>query len=387
MIIEKTEPIEIDPTYVEVDIRIESVNNGKYKGFIQTNKHRPLPFSVSPSEADVQEINTQLQNAIQGIAANTDIDDGYNGSFSELIDMGRYAFVEIFSDHALRKIISNAFGAGTTLTISTDSFFIPWELLYDGPLQAEGELSHFWGMQRIVSRNLLSNDISSYEGLKPPIHHYPPRIGTIIYEGPDLGYDFEKELADFNDLAKKKHIELIPLRALDPKNHFDEVEYFKDFLSENELHVLHFACHAGEGPTRSDSYLLISHDFPIRIKDFKGHECAVKNFPLVILNACLTGTTNPLSAISNWATLFWKHGARGVLATEFEVPDQFAAAFIRQLYSLLLSGEPIGKALLMTRRYFWDFKKNQGNPLGLAYALYSPVSLRIVDREALVANQ
>jgi hypothetical protein len=82
---------------------------------------------------------------------------------------------------------------------------------------------------------------------------------------------------------------------------------------------------------------------------------------------------NPLYT-SNWAALFWERGARGVLATEFRVPDWFAASFIEELYPRFLSGESIGESLLAVRQHFWNQKRN---PLGLAYALYSSPSIRI----------
>ncbi|MBV9231008.1 MAG: CHAT domain-containing protein, partial [Chloroflexi bacterium] len=56
-------------------------------------------------------------------------------------------------------------------------------------------------------------------------------------------------------------------------------------------------------------------------------------------------------------------------------PDQFAATFSEELYQHLLSGEPVGEALLATRNHFWTRYRN---PLGLAYALYSSPSVRIV---------
>ncbi len=123
------------------------------------------------------------------------------------------------------------------------------------------------------------------------------------------------------------------------------------------------------------SYLLVSDEFPITIEEFRGREFDIKHKPFVILNACLTGTISPLYT-SNWAALFWERGARGVLATEFHVPDSFAAVFTEELYEHFLSGEPIGKALLATRHHFW---RAQHNPLGLAYALYSSPSIRIVN--------
>src|SRR6266487_1340073 len=119
MSIEKTSPIDIILTEEEADIRILSVNGGKYQGFIQTRWFDPLPFPVEPSQADVQDINTELQQAIEQISAVTDSESGYHGSFSELAGIGMYAFVMIFADRALREVI-NSLEPGTTITLSSD---------------------------------------------------------------------------------------------------------------------------------------------------------------------------------------------------------------------------------------------------------------------------
>ncbi len=144
-------------------------------------------------------------------------------------------------------------------------------------------------------------------------------------------------------------------------------------MKEEKLQIVHLACHACEMKPLSESYLLVSDGFSITMKDFRIHEFEIKYRPFVILNACLTGTFSPLYT-SNWAHVFRECGARGVLATEFHVPDAFAAAFTEELYSHFLSGIPIGEALLAARHSLWE---KQRNPLGLAYALYSSPMIRI----------
>jgi len=91
--------------------------------------------------------------------------------------------------------------------------------------------------------------------------------------------------------VQKNQIFLHHLRALDADKGFDELEYLKDFLCEKDLQVVHFACHAHEEKLSSKSYLLISNDFPVTIEDFATHEFQLKNYPLVILNACLMSST------------------------------------------------------------------------------------------------
>ena len=144
------------------------------------------------------------------------------------------------------------------------------------------------------------------------------------------------------------------------------------FLGQDSR-LLHFACHAYEEDPLEQSYLFITKDFALSMIDFVVGRYELKHNPFVVLNACLTSVINPLYT-SSWAEKFWERGARGVLATDFQVPDWFAASFSEMLYQHLLSGLPIGESLLAIRRQLWTENRNL---LGLAYALYSSPSIKI----------
>ena len=199
-----------------------------------------------------------------------------------------------------------------------------------------------------------------------------PQVGLVTCN--ELKYVIEKEVPILQNLDQQKQIALSLLHFLDSKNRSTELEEFGHFLAK-ELQILHLACHAYASNPLNFSYLRISDRFDISMQDFYAQEFKMTCNPFVILNACHTGAISPLYT-SNWATLFWKYGARGVLATEFSVPDRFAAVFIALLYKYLLSGVPVGAALRVTRDRFW---KEQRNPLGLAYTLYSPLGVRIAS--------
>jgi CHAT domain-containing protein len=124
---------------------------------------------------------------------------------------------------------------------------------------------------------------------------------------------------------------------------------------------------------------LISDEFSVTLMDIDVYDIRVAGHPLVILNACETGSANPLYT-SYFAGAFLKLGARGVVATECPVPDTFAAAFAKQLYAHLLSGRPLGASLLAARRHFLD---QDHNPAGLLYAMYAPPSIRLAIEEEL----
>lgn len=353
---------------VDIQIRIFS-NGGGYTGEICAERGGWHRFRLGLTPQDVAELNTELQQAIEVVSGHFEMGDAYEDAFSQLILKGNFAFKKIFPQGVARDIISQALKTGVTIQFSSEDFFIPWELLYDGPLGAQANIFYFWGMRHIVSRALIQEarpgDLEA-----PIIRSSRPHVGLIAYN--NLEQVAKREIPALQKLHQSKQIHLLFCHPMNANQRDKELEDFGRFLRKN-MQIAHLACHARKEQQIFQSYLLVSNDFPITIEDFGTREFEIKYRPFVILNACLTGTINPLHT-ANWAAEFWKRGARGVLATEFHVPDAFAAAFTEELYTHFLSGKPIGEALLATRRHFWE---KQSNPLGLAYALYSSPSIRI----------
>ena len=380
MLLEQKLPLPfLDKSLIHVQIRIFS-NGTDYMADINadwSNWHR---FRIGIKARDLEEFNSELQQAIEEVSDSFKKDGKNSGSFAKLAQKGNFVFKRIFSEGAPREIVKKLLEVGATIQISSEEFFIPWELLYDGPLGPETDLAHFWGMKHIISRALIREARPSDLG-SPIIQTACPQVGLIAYN--DLEYVKSEEIPTLQELHNQSRIILSPLRSLDEKQHYNELEYLGNFLSNDQLQIVHLACHAFKKNSLSQSYLLISDEFSISMEEFFVREFDIKQRPLVILNACLTGTMSPLYT-SNWAALFWERGARGVLATEFHVPDWFAAAFIKQLYGHLLAGEPIGESLLATRRYFCN---EQNNSLGLAYALYSSPAVRIVNPNLQKENE
>ncbi|GIL15504.1 MAG: hypothetical protein BroJett039_06770 [Chloroflexota bacterium] len=206
--------------------------------------------------------------------------------------------------------------------------------------------------------------------VSPVLQTALPRVGLATCN--ELSFVVTEEIPALEKLQMEQRIVLERLRVLHAEERAQEIGEFALFLRKR-VDIVHLACHAYQQRPLSRSYLVVEENFEISIQDFTVQEFHIENNPLVILNACRTGTMNPLST-ANWARLFWERGARGVLATEFSVPDSFAARFTPQLYESFLAGANIGESLLHTRRHFWQ---TDGNPLGLAYALYSSPSIRI----------
>jgi hypothetical protein len=329
-----------------------------------------IPMRLKSS--DVKNLNTNLQKAVQEVASSFGKGISYKTALDKLALLGNYAFKSIFSDpssqHAIRSVLSE----GNIIQIASKDFFVPWDLLYDGPLDQRANIQYYWGMSHIISRRIIQGHCEG--AFKSPfIATRRPKVGLITCD--QLPSVVEQEMPALKAFHRKRRIQLLSLRPLSLAQRNSELAEFGRFLSQ-EIHVLHFACHAYEQNPIEQSYLFINQNFPVSFIDFVVGAYTLEYSPFVILNACLTGVINPLYT-SSWAEKLWAHGARGVLATDFLVPDKFGADFSKAFYDSILSGRTVGETLLSVRREFWN---EQCNPLGLAYALYSSPSIKITTK-------
>jgi hypothetical protein len=366
---------------VAVQLRIQPLG-GIYRAYLQIDGGIWQRFDIDLQPHDIQEINSDLQQAIERLAATLinssypsgESSDDQHEAIIELAKKGNSTFKRIFNVGAPRDLMKSVLKPGATIQITAEaeSFLLPWELLYDGAI-VPPDVTSFWGMRYIISRAIV-RDILPSDKTSSIIRTVCPGVGLVTYDG--LEYVIKQEIPAFRKWQDEQRIHLMILPPLFEKDREDGLRRLDKFLDEG-IHILHAACHAVTGKSSSDSYLLISNEFRISVQDFHVYDLVIHNHPFVILNACLTGTRNSLYT-SNWASLLWKRGARGVLATELHVPDWFAATFIEELYTHFLAGKPIGQALLSTRNYFGN---EHNNLLGLGYALYSSPAVRIVRSE------
>lgn len=359
----------LDISDIRVSITIHSSINTPYIAEIESDVE-PASFPIHLKPHDVKSLNTSLQKAIQQVAATFGTGAAYESALSELAKAGNYAFRQIFPDPSAQKFIHDALTAGSIIRIRSDDFLIPWELLYSKPTGAKDSIENYWGMNHVIWRVILPN--KPHRHVPPVFRESRPRVGLIAFD--QLPYVSKQEIPALQRLDSGKAIELMPLPTL-VKAQRGSLKQLARFLSQ-DLHILHVACHAYEQDPIEESYLFVTRDFPISMIDVVVNNFELRNRPFVILNACLTGTMNPLYT-SFWAERFWNMGARGVLATDFQIPDWFAADFSAALYQHLLAGESIGESLLAMRRHFWNYG-GQHNLMGLAYALYASPSIQFL---------
>ncbi|GAC1457788.1 MAG: hypothetical protein PVSMB2_13180 [Ktedonobacteraceae bacterium] len=357
----------LDISSIRSSITIFSTSS-EYIAYVATEMGA-FPLTIPLKPHDVKNLNSLLQTAIQKVASSIGKDSTYEETLAELIYWGKYAFQRLFPTPYAQDIIHDAVSRGSIVQIVSKDFFIPWEMIYDAPKGVQDDVENFWGMSRIISR-LIIQEHRSGSHTSPILPSLRPRVGLITSDR--LPFVQQQEVPALMKLHKNKNIQVKSLQELSTTQRMTALAKLQQFLGQ-ELDILHFACHAYEQDPIEKSYLFVTKDFAVSMSDFVVSQYELTHHPFVILNACLSGVVNPLYT-SSWAEKLWEHGARGVLATDFQVPDWFGASFSEVLYKYLLSGLWIGGTLVNARRYFW---KEHHNPLGLAYALYSSPSIQI----------
>jgi len=362
-----------DDFAVQAQIRIQPAGR-EYVAYIQTQGtwHR---VRVGLQPHDAERLRTGLQQALMEVSACFDDATGgtdsaaYARALSDLAHKSNAALQGIFGEDMLRGIMSEALQPEAVVQVTSEDFFMPWDLLYDGPLGDHVDISGFWGMRYIISRAVVQPHRPG-DLLSPLITSPRPRVGLVASDY--LSHVVTREIPALNRLRRQKRIYLSSLGPLASDQRDQGLDQIARFWRRN-LQIVHLACEMRERGSSSQPCLRVSEDFDIVAEDFRTGGFDLKHHPFAILNARFAGAVNSLWA-ADWAAVFWQHGARGILTAEFLVPDGFAAAFAETFYEHLLSGEPVGKALLASRHDLWA---EQGNPLGLGYALYSSPSIRI----------
>ncbi len=255
---------------VNVQIRIQQYGRA-YQAYIQTDYSDWYSFSIQLTPEDIKELNAELQRAIEQVSGYFEADNADAAerveALSRLAQKGNFAFKKIFAKGTPRDVVHEALERDAVIQVTSEDFFIPWELLYDGPLGAQVEATRFWGMQYIISRTLIRE--ARPGDFAPSLIPSRPRVGVVAYN--ELMHVAKREIPALQKLEQQQQIYLSCLHSMDIKKREKELEDFGNFLRE-ELQIVHMACHAFEQDPLSESYLLVSNDFSITMEDFEVQE-------------------------------------------------------------------------------------------------------------------
>jgi hypothetical protein len=264
------------------------------------------------------------------------------------------------------------------LTVTSDSFFVPWGMLYVHPgpkdrLRPDGKdfrWEGFLGYQHIIEHNTefaeLTTAIQPEAGNRLAASvNFDERIDDSLKVqciGPQL--EFLQNHARLRVTLRRRKDEL--RQAL-----------MSDSFADR---ILYFCCH-GIGGTNTEADLVnlrgaqitLTDDEPITDEDLAYwlRDRQLHSHPVVFINACQGGQLTTLF-YQTLAAEFLKRKAIAVLGAQIDLPAVFACAYAHRFFEQFLSGGPqqrvrIGPLLQHLNR---EFLAKHCNPLGLVYSLY-----------------
>lgn len=295
---------------------------------------------------------------------------------------GAALYSELSADRDFAEVLKriDALPADTLLSIRTDCAYLPWELLYPGKFQADGDAApqaqQFWG-NRFVIECLQTGFGKEY---RTPINRHQSSTARFSF---NLNTAIDEAFAGKGFLPVASHDAFKGELAADgvAADVYESGDDIRRLLrTENcESTLFYFYCHGQNDKPLADDHtekLEIARDAFLEPRQLDDGVTYPRG-PLVFLNSCSSGAFSPLS-FTSFLTRFREKEALGLVATSFTIPAAFAAIFGQALMRRYARGEPLGRALLGLRR---DLLK-LGVPLGLYYSLHCPADISIRRKDA-----
>jgi WD40 repeat protein len=283
-----------------------------------------------------------------------------DGPERELEKIGENLYFELFSDELksfIKQIWNDA--EGKTIQINSQEPWIPWEMIK--PFDLGGARSEF-----LCSRFQVSRWLPGSSGAVAQQTIKVRKIGFI------QGYNLpavQQELAYLTSLPGVWP----PVRLYQPMP--SAAREVLLLISLGEAHVLHFATHgslpSGDVPLAD---ILIAPDDRLRVSDIIGDPIVDglhRSAPMVFMNACHTGrqALSLSDQVTGWTERFLSFGSSAFIGANWEVDDELAAMFAREVYEALRAGSSLAAAVRTARAVLRQAAPT--NSTWLAYSLYS----------------
>lgn len=263
------------------------------------------------------------------------------------------------------------------LTVTSDTFFVPWGMLYVHPDPSQGlapdganfQWEGFWGFRHIVEHN--PKYVSLETELKPNQAGRIP-LSINIDERIDQTLNVPCIAPQLDFFQRQSGLELIERRQ--------KGELQKAFMAAGFAdRVVYFCCH-GTGASGPDTVNLqrariaLTDGLPITDADIsfwlKGRPGLVSQ-PVVFINACQGGQLTTIF-YQTLATEFLKQKAIGLIGAQIDIPAVFAAEYSQRFFDRFLNGGPGNRVRMgpLMQELAREFITKHHNPLGLVYSLY-----------------
>jgi hypothetical protein len=256
-----------------------------------------------------------------------------------------------------RRDASHPEGIISTLLITSDEPWIPWEMVKPyridpdtGAEQSAGFLAETFQVTRWLAG-------------RSPAHQVHVKQASIVAPQNDLLFA-QREEAYFRQLPTYRVQVSRPLRS---------TADVRQVAQAGGVQLLHFAAHGRFDAQNANLSPLSMEDGALTPFDLVGERASGlrRDKPLVFLNACHTARLAfALTGLGGWAERFVGDlNVSAFVGTLWEVNDLLAAEFAIAFYDRLLAGDTLGQAFYTARLHVRD--RQPANPTWLAYVLYA----------------
>jgi hypothetical protein len=343
-------------TYQDFDLLIEPGLQGHYRARVlrsPAGESKPVQFIIPFSPIELENFVLRLGRPRRGTRGRPES--------APLKDFGGKLYGAVFQDE-LRDVLLRSLnqiraeGAGMRLrlrlTDTPELADLPWEFLYDQRLN------------RFLAQSP-STPLVRYLDLPDPPRPLrvdgPLRLLAMISSPSDgawLPLDVEREWSLLDDaLGRPQEEGLVIIERLAAN-----MGALRRRLRRDEFHVFHFV---GHGRYRQDwrDGVLVMEDPSGRPHEVPGEELGgllseSGQTRLAVLNACEGARTDASDPFAGVAQSLIQQGLPAVVAMQFEITDDAAIVFARELYGAIGDGYPVEAALAEARGAIRD----EGNP-------------------------
>jgi hypothetical protein len=301
----------------------------------------------------------------------------------ELARAGQVFFFQVFEqgdDPGLAELarIFKSDQRGFGLRITSNSFYVPWGLMYihpSGSPAIESDFSSaadrgfggFWGFRHIIQH-------------KPPLA--PPKNGRLeAVDGklPMAAYVDDEVFTENKLLQLDKdwaHFTAYLRLAVRRKRSEFDAAFGADPLDDR---LTYFFCHGVGGDEKTGAStaipkIVVSRGFEIDQAELLAlrKKRKFRPPPFIFINACQGGQIKTLF-YKSLADAFVSLDAIGIIGPQIDIPAKFAAEYAKRFFERLVHGPTDGTALTIgsiVHDLSEEFITRHRNPLGLVYSLY-----------------
>ena len=250
-----------------------------------------------------------------------------------------------------------------SVLITSEEPWIPWEMLkpYRDNDDGEQENDLFWCQQFAISRWLSGAGTADELDMKNTRSIAPKQVNL-----PSV----KEEIAFLESLADLRS-------SVTPLTSFSTRTQVLDSLKNEDLSVLHFACHGLFDSTSPDDSAITLSDGALRPSDIRVKFGGKRQRPLIFINACHGGRAEfSFTGLGGWADRLVNARAGAFIGAMWEVSDKLALQFAKTFYiALLQDNKTTAESFRQAREEIRQLAPY--NSTWLAYTLYADPEGRV----------